>query len=239
MNLLPIFLVGLMGSVHCIGMCGGIIGALSSAAPPRAPAAPVQALAMAAAPGRAVHRIIPLHLAGSAQVQAVGQDLVRVLGYNLGRLSSCAGRRAGRWHRRGLRGADVLGWLAPAQTVAYVITNLVLILLGLYLTQWWSGVSRMEQLGSGLWTACVRMRHGWCRSIRRPRRCCWAACGLAALRDGLQRLADCAHGWQCRARRADHAGFRGWYPARTAGGRHVRARLRQLAARPWGGAAPA
>ncbi|MBP1314346.1 sulfite exporter TauE/SafE family protein [Herbaspirillum sp. 1130] len=154
MNLLPIFLVGLMGSVHCIGMCGGIIGALSSAAPPLAPAVATQALAMAAARGRAAHRIIPLHVAGSAQVQAFGQDLVRVLGYNLGRLSSyaLAGALAGGIAAGLLRGADVLGWLAPAQTVAYVITNLVLILLGLYLTQWWSGLSRMEQWGSGLWS---------------------------------------------------------------------------------------
>ncbi|CAN7640697.1 sulfite exporter TauE/SafE family protein [Pseudoduganella sp. LjRoot289] len=35
LNLLPVFVVGLAGSVHCIGMCGGIVGALS-AAPGRA-----------------------------------------------------------------------------------------------------------------------------------------------------------------------------------------------------------
>ncbi|EIJ45527.1 hypothetical protein GWL_25550 [Herbaspirillum sp. GW103] len=157
MNLLPIFLVGLMGSVHCIGMCGGIVGALSSAAPARAsgrPApAPAQVCVMAAQPVRGTPRVIPLHFVGPAQLQAFGQDLVRVLGYNLGRLSSytLAGALAGGIAAGLLRGADVLGWMAPAQTVAYVITNLILILLGLYLTQWWSGMSRMEQLGSGLW----------------------------------------------------------------------------------------
>ncbi|NUT61459.1 sulfite exporter TauE/SafE family protein [Herbaspirillum sp. C9C3] len=157
MNLLPIFLVGLMGSVHCIGMCGGIVGALSSAAPARAsgrPApAPAQVCVMAAQQVRGTPRVIPLHFVGPAQLQAFGQDLVRVLGYNLGRLSSytLAGALAGGIAAGLLRGADVLGWMAPAQTVAYVITNLILILLGLYLTQWWSGMSRMEQLGSGLW----------------------------------------------------------------------------------------
>ena len=28
-SLFPVFLVGLAGSVHCAGMCGGIVGALS------------------------------------------------------------------------------------------------------------------------------------------------------------------------------------------------------------------
>ena len=30
-GLLPVFVVGLLGSVHCAGMCGGIVGALSVA----------------------------------------------------------------------------------------------------------------------------------------------------------------------------------------------------------------
>ena len=29
--LVPVFVVGLLGSVHCAGMCGGIVGALSVA----------------------------------------------------------------------------------------------------------------------------------------------------------------------------------------------------------------
>ncbi|AYR25409.1 sulfite exporter TauE/SafE family protein [Herbaspirillum rubrisubalbicans] len=153
MNLLPIFLVGLMGSVHCIGMCGGIVGALSSAAPARPTPAPTLASALASQAASPLPRVIPIRIAGSAQVQAFGRDLVRVLGYNLGRLSSyaLAGALAGGIAAGLLRGADVLGWLAPAQTLAYVVTNLVLVLLGLYLTQWWTGMSRMEQLGSGLW----------------------------------------------------------------------------------------
>ncbi|MBG7622425.1 sulfite exporter TauE/SafE family protein [Herbaspirillum sp. AP02] len=163
MNLLPIFLVGLMGSVHCIGMCGGIVGALSSAGPGRT--APVRAPAMlsvsASAPGLVpdqsgrLRRVIPLHVAGGSNgtVPVFTQDLVRVLSYNLGRLSSyaLAGAMAGGIAAGLLRGADVLGWLAPAQTVAYVMTNIILVLLGLYLSQWWSGMTRIEQLGSGLW----------------------------------------------------------------------------------------
>ncbi|QDD65509.1 sulfite exporter TauE/SafE family protein [Herbaspirillum seropedicae] len=157
MNLLPIFLVGLMGSVHCIGMCGGIVGALSSAAPIRPTPTPAAPLLSVAAPGRndgaRLLRIIPIHPAGGVQVQAMAQDLVRVLCYNLGRLSSyaLAGALAGGIAAGLLRGADVLGWLAPAQRVAYLITNIVLVLLGLYLTQWWPALARLEQLGSALW----------------------------------------------------------------------------------------
>jgi sulfite exporter TauE/SafE len=31
MSLLPVFMIGLLGGVHCVGMCGGIVGALSGA----------------------------------------------------------------------------------------------------------------------------------------------------------------------------------------------------------------
>ncbi|HEY4542468.1 MAG TPA: sulfite exporter TauE/SafE family protein, partial [Noviherbaspirillum sp.] len=36
LQLLSIFLVGLAGSVHCVGMCGGIVGAFSAGRAPRA-----------------------------------------------------------------------------------------------------------------------------------------------------------------------------------------------------------
>nr|WP_198979794.1 sulfite exporter TauE/SafE family protein [Herbaspirillum sp. ASV7] len=158
MNLLPIFLVGLMGSVHCIGMCGGIVGALSSAGP--APGArlrnavPGMSMASLSRQGTArLQRIIPIQTVNSAEVHAFAQDLGRVLCYNAGRLSSyaLAGALAGGIAAGLLRGADVLGWLAPAQRVAYAMTNIVLVLLGLYLTQWWNGMARMETWGSGLW----------------------------------------------------------------------------------------
>lgn len=239
MNLLPIFLVGLMGSVHCIGMCGGIVGALSSAGPARLAAVPAQALAQAslAVPqGRPVHRIISLPIAGSAQVHAFGQDLVRVLGYNLGRLSSytLAGALAGGIAAGLLRGADVLGWLAPAQTVAYVMTNLVLILLGLYLTQWWGGMSRMEQLGSGLW-AHLRPHAARLVPVDTPAKALllgslwgWLPCGMvySALLTALMA------GSAVQGALTMLAFGAGTLPVLLVAGLSG-ARLRQLAARPW------
>ncbi|MDX9707399.1 MAG: sulfite exporter TauE/SafE family protein [Azospira sp.] len=35
MDYLALFLVGLLGGTHCVGMCGGIVGALSMGGPPR------------------------------------------------------------------------------------------------------------------------------------------------------------------------------------------------------------
>lgn len=31
------FLIGLLGGVHCVGMCGGVVGALTATAPCRDP----------------------------------------------------------------------------------------------------------------------------------------------------------------------------------------------------------
>nr|WP_280868370.1 sulfite exporter TauE/SafE family protein [Herbaspirillum sp. LeCh32-8] len=163
---MPVFLVGLMGSVHCIGMCGGIVGALSSAGPQRRASPPASSLvryapaaSAASTASGAAARIISIQPvpAVSGIGIALMQDATRVLCYNLGRLSSyaAAGALAGGISAGVLRGADVLGWLAPAQQLAYAVANLLLVLLGLYLTQWWSALARLEQWGQGLW-ALVR-----------------------------------------------------------------------------------
>ncbi|HZG21492.1 MAG TPA: sulfite exporter TauE/SafE family protein [Herbaspirillum sp.] len=230
MHLLPIFLVGLMGSVHCIGMCGGIVGALSSAAPARAPAAALM-------PDGSGHlrRVIPLHLAGTVPAAAFMQDMVRVLSYNLGRLSSyaLAGALAGGIAAGLLRGADVLGWLAPAQTLAYVMTNIVLVLLGLYLTQWWSGMTRLEQLGSGLW-ARIRPHASRLVPVDTPAKALllgslwgWLPCGMvySALLTALMA------GSAARGALTMLAFGAGTLPVLLAAGLSG-ARLRQLAARP-------
>lgn len=241
MNLLPIFLVGLMGSVHCIGMCGGIVGALSSAAPGAGrPNAAAAASAVAVAPlarqgATPLARVIPLHVQGSAMLPAFAQDLSRVLCYNLGRLSSyaLAGALAGGIAAGLLRGADVLGWLMPAQRVAYAMTNIVLVLLGLYLTQWWTVMTRLEALGSGLW-ARLRPLAGRLVPVDTPAKALllgslwgWLPCGMvysalltalmsgSALQGGLTMLAFGA----------------GTLPVLLAAGLSG-ARLRQLAARP-------
>ena len=103
------FSLGLLGSAHCIGMCGGIMGALSFA----------------------------------VSAQAKFQRLALLLLYNLGRLSIY-----------GLMGLLVgfLGSLFNKElNVLRVVAGVLLIAMGLYLTNWWRGLVFLEKLGAILW----------------------------------------------------------------------------------------
>jgi sulfite exporter TauE/SafE len=124
--LLPVFVVGLLGSVHCAGMCGGIVGALS----------------LASASGRAV----PVGVVPTVPARPA---LAYVLAYNLGRIGSymLAGALAG-----GVgQGARALARLPGLQAGGYWMANLMLVLLGLYLMDAWRGLARLEQGGQVLW----------------------------------------------------------------------------------------
>jgi hypothetical protein len=125
-SLFPVFVVGLLGSVHCGAMCGGIVGALSLA-PVRVHAFPVPV--RAAAP--------------------MGASLSSVGAYNLGRIASytVAGTLAG-----GAAGsARSLAGLPVLQAGGYWLANLMLVALGLYLMDAWRGLAMLEQGGRGLW----------------------------------------------------------------------------------------
>ncbi len=141
LQLLPVLVVGLAGSVHCIGMCGGIVGALSaSAASPAAAAA-----ANVANVANSARTVIPIAVAQPAR------PLTRVLAYNAGRISSymVAGALAG-----GLAsGAQSLSALAGVQLGFYWLANLMLVALGLYLMNAWQGLALLEQGGRVLWQA--------------------------------------------------------------------------------------
>lgn len=109
---------GLLGGVHCIGMCGGVAGALSAAA--RGPA------------------------------------WRRMAAFNAGRIASysMAGALAGS-----------VGWLAvagpsiqAAQTTLYVAAHAFLLLLGLYIAGYSSGLLRLEAAGAGVWARLEPLR---------------------------------------------------------------------------------
>lgn len=111
--LASVFLVGLLGGVHCLGMCGGIVGALSLQRPGARPAMGLQ------------------------------------LAYNSGRILSygAAGALAGALGAGGL----LLAGAAPARVGLYVLANLMLVALGLYLAGLWQGVAVLERGGALLW----------------------------------------------------------------------------------------
>jgi sulfite exporter TauE/SafE len=130
-NLLPAFAVGLAGSVHCVGMCGGIVGALSGASKPSAP-----------------RRTIPIAPAAPAAAAAL-DGAARVLTYNAGRIASymLAGALAG-----GLvNGAGTLALASRWQGIAYLLANAMLVALGLYLMDAWHALARVEAAGNALW----------------------------------------------------------------------------------------
>ncbi|GAC1316839.1 MAG: sulfite exporter TauE/SafE family protein [Collimonas sp.] len=135
MNPIPIFLTGLLGSIHCVGMCGGIVSALSVAAAPSG-------------------RIIPLRLVTANEMrgqsgQAYFMHLSRVFSYNCGRLVSyaLAGTIAGGM----AQSVRAMTSLSSLQIGAYWLTNLILIALGLHLMDAWRGLSRLEALGQIVW----------------------------------------------------------------------------------------
>jgi len=114
-DLLPLLgsalILGLLGGGHCLGMCGGLMGALTLAIPP----------------------------------EQRGRRLQLLLAYNVGRILSytCAGLLVG-----------LAGWAvasSPAALALRVVDALLLIAMGLYLAGWWSGLTRIEALGRGLW----------------------------------------------------------------------------------------
>ncbi len=105
------FLLGLFSSAHCVGMCGGIMGALSMA--------------------------VPAH--------AKARRWFILLSYNIGRVFSYAlmGAIVGLFARQITEsgGAVWLRWLAGA----------LLIAMGLYLANWWRGLTYLETGGRYLW----------------------------------------------------------------------------------------
>nr|WP_276556389.1 sulfite exporter TauE/SafE family protein [Pseudomonas peradeniyensis] len=103
--------LGLLGGGHCLGMCGGLMGALTLAIPP----------------------------------EQRGRRLRLLLAYNLGRILSYAAAGL----LLGLAGVALAS--SPLAIGLRVIAALLLIAMGLYLAGWWSGLTRIEALGRGLW----------------------------------------------------------------------------------------
>lgn len=126
-------MIGLLGGVHCVGMCGGIVSAFSVA-------------------GKRQPRPFPVAVtngAGAVAQAAVLDDAMRVVAYNVGRLSSyaVAGAIAG-----GIaQGVRTLSFMSSLQIGGYWLANLMLIALGLYLMDAWRGLARVEAAGQFLW----------------------------------------------------------------------------------------
>jgi len=112
LSLFAAFLTGLLGGAHCVGMCGGIVAAIS--------------------------------------LQPGGrQPFTFHLGYSAGRIASysAAGALAGLIGSAAYLSAALL----PLQQALYVLAQIVLILLGLYLAGLNHSVLLLERAGGSLW----------------------------------------------------------------------------------------
>lgn len=109
-SLFVAFSLGILGGAHCIGMCGGIIGALSMAS------------------------------------DAKGHNRLAVLAtYNVGRILSYL-----------IVASIFYSFTAFVQSymtfqVMRVLAGLLLIAMGLYLANWWRGLTYLESVGQYLW----------------------------------------------------------------------------------------
>jgi sulfite exporter TauE/SafE len=151
-TLLSVFLVGLLGGLHCAGMCGGIVAVMgASAGTDRGRAAAGDAAhrhpegARAAPAGTALRRLAAI----GVRVEAMARPARLVLGYNLGRITSyaVAGALAGAIGSS----ATLVRQVLPVQQVGFIAANLLLIAMGLSLAGAWRGLSVLEGAGAGLW----------------------------------------------------------------------------------------
>lgn len=112
------FMVGLLGGVHCVAMCGGIVGALCVGINPQN---------------------------GMAGEKSIRQAFPYLLFYNAGRISSytLAGILMG---GIGWLGTHLFTLYAIQQTLQ-VIAAVFMLALGLYIAGWWRGLLRIEQWG--------------------------------------------------------------------------------------------
>jgi len=115
---LSAFIIGLMGGVHCIGMCGGIVSVLG---------------------------VNINHPQKSSALSFYRLILV----YNFGRLFSYT--LAG-----GLMGS--VAWMAShwldirgLQIFLQLFAAMFMLMLGLYLSGWWMGLTKVEKLGGFFW----------------------------------------------------------------------------------------
>jgi uncharacterized protein len=141
LSLVPIFFVGLLGSVHCVGMCGGIVGALSVASQP-------PSRSLSSRPMRPFPVAVATRGAGGVHDGALGGAL-RMVSYNLGRIGSyaVAGALAG-----GVAGgARAFAGMPALVSASYWLANLMLVALGLYLMDAWRGLAQLEAAGQTLW----------------------------------------------------------------------------------------
>jgi sulfite exporter TauE/SafE len=121
-NFITAFSIGLLGSLHCVGMCGGISGALATA-------------------------MTPPTSSSSTLINTL-RKLSFQLFYSCGRIGSymVAGALVG-----GI-GATMNHFSSGHSiSVLRILSGVMLILLGFYISGWWMALAKLERIGSVIW----------------------------------------------------------------------------------------
>ena len=121
------FITGLLGGVHCIGMCGGIVSMLSFGQQPD-----VKKTSSSVSTSISTFHHLPL-----------------LLGYNLGRIAGymSAGAIIGAFGSTLLNLTEI----NQAKQLLSLLAAIFMLLLGLYLAGLWNGLTKIELLGVKLW----------------------------------------------------------------------------------------
>ncbi|MBT3195805.1 MAG: sulfite exporter TauE/SafE family protein [Candidatus Ruthia sp.] len=113
-----VFLMGLLGGVHCLGMCGGVVALLTSA--------------------------LPAELRSNAKKTSLYH-----LNYNTGRILSYILMGA----IFGLAG-ELLSNMLKMSVLDHalrIFSGVLMILVGLYIANWYAGIQLLEKVGAKLW----------------------------------------------------------------------------------------
>lgn len=153
-GLLSVFIAGLLGGVHCVGMCGGIVSALS----------------------------LQRNQVRRAGSEKIGADIALHAAYNSGRIASytLAGALAGMTGA----GSVALAGPFPARQALYIAANIMLLVLGLYLAGIWRGLLQLERAGSLVWKQLQPLSKNFFPVTTAPRAFMlgtlwgWIPCGL-------------------------------------------------------------
>lgn len=154
MFLLAAFIAGLFGSVHCIGMCGGIVGLINRA----------QTDASTENSTDFLHTLPYWLISNGGRIVSY-----MVAGAIAGTLGSAA---------VGVFKAE------HVQNIGLMLSGSFLVMLGLYIAGWWQGLVKLEKLGGGLWKyiqprlSRQLSQRGWRKSLAVGLMWGWLPCGL-------------------------------------------------------------
>jgi uncharacterized protein len=141
-GLFAAFITGLASSLHCLGMCGGAISAMMLTAKPRTSHAHVATFPIALLSSAR-------HVVASPAVAMANLSLV--LAFNGGRILSygIAGAVAGALGSGA--GALLMSDAMPLRLALFLLANIIMLLTGLYIAGWTTGLAPLERAGQYLW----------------------------------------------------------------------------------------